>query len=190
MSAVSGASWSVNLDYSHDLAFALAIRDTFGFTDPLGLPHIDPPLTFAVGQDSREVAEIERQWRAWWDLAMASPGHEAHVALTLAGPLGEVVRGISAEILRWSSDRKRELARSGRPVPGRPRTRLADALREHEQATGVRLDGFQLKIIALPVAGSIFVPVEAGLIAASIRLISDRSSYFGKIISHLTQSPT
>ncbi|MEU1631037.1 hypothetical protein ABZ746_38520 [Streptomyces sp. NPDC020096] len=189
MSAVSSAPWSVNLDYSHDLAFALAIRDAFGFTDLLGLPRIDPSLTLAVGQDTREIAEIERQWRVWWDLAMASPGHESQVALTLDGPLGEVVRGNSAEILQWSSDRKRELARSRRPVSGQPRTRLADALREHEQATGVRIDGFQLKVIALPVAGLIFLPVEAGLIAASIGLISNRSSYFGKIISHVAQSP-
>ncbi|MGK4578608.1 hypothetical protein [Kitasatospora sp. HPMI-4] len=189
MPAVSGAPWSVNLDYSHDLAFALAIRDAFGFADPLGLPRIDPPLTLAVGQGVRGNAEIERQWRSWWDLAMASPGHESHVAPTLDGPLGEVVRGNSAEILRWSSDRKRELARSGTPVAGQPRTRLADVLREHEQATGVRIDGFRLKVIALPVAGLTFLPVEAGLIAASIGLISNRSSYFGKIISYLAQSP-
>ncbi|MFF3517488.1 hypothetical protein [Streptomyces sp. NPDC002573] len=189
MSAISGATWSVNLDYSHDLAFALAIRDAFGFTDPLGLPHIDPPLTLAVSQDARQAAEVGRQWRTWWDLAIASPGHESHVALTLDGPLGEVVRSNSAEILQWSSDRKRELARAGRPVPGQPRTRLADALREHEQATGIRLDGFQLKVIALPVAGEIFLPAEVGLITASIELIRNRSSYFGKIISHLTQSP-
>lgn len=75
-------------------------------------------------------------------------------------------------------------------MPGQPRARLTDALREHEQATGIPLNGFQLKVIAVPVAGEIFLPVKACLIAAGIELIRDRSSYLGKIVDHLTQSPT
>ncbi|WP_327071336.1 hypothetical protein [Kitasatospora sp. NBC_01302] len=184
MTAAPSTAWSVTLDYSHDIAFALAIRDALGFTDPLGLPPIDPPLPLTPLQDT--VPEIESRWQAWWEFALASPGHESNAAQSLHGPLGALVRRHSTELLAWSSQRKRELAKLSRTAPGQPRTRLADAIHEHGRKTGNQFPEFHLTIIAIPVAGTTFTPVnKSSAIVASIELMRDRNAYFSKIIEHL-----
>jgi hypothetical protein len=183
MTAAPSTAWSVTLDYSHDIAFALAIRDAFGCTDPLGLPPIDPPLPLTPLQDA--VSEIEAQWRTWWELALASPGHESHIAQSLDGPLGALIGRHATELLAWSSHRKRELAKLSRPTPGQPHTRLTDAIHEHGRKTGYQFPEFHLKVIAVPVAGAMFMPVHNSTIVASIELMRDRKAYFSKIIDHL-----
>ncbi|GAA5006704.1 hypothetical protein [Kitasatospora paranensis] len=53
MVATSGAPWSVVLDYSHDLALALAVRDALGIADPLGLPVVHPHQALVVDPAAR-----------------------------------------------------------------------------------------------------------------------------------------
>src|SRR6478609_4368117 len=114
MEAAPGEPWMVTLDYSHDAAFALAVRDALGLADPLGLPPVDPPAALAAptGPDPSP------QWPAWWEGALAAAGHGSQTALELDGPLGEFVRDNGTELLAWSSLRKRELAGHSRSAPG------------------------------------------------------------------------
>ncbi|MFC8722220.1 hypothetical protein, partial [Kitasatospora sp. NPDC057198] len=165
MAATADGSWAVTLDYSHDAALALAVRDALGLADPLGLPPVDPPLALAApaGPDPSP------QWRAWWDDALTD--HSPGAFPQLDGPLGEFVRRHDTELLTWSSARKRELAAHSRTTPGRPRAHLARVLRERAERAGVRIQAFRLHVLALPVAGPLFRPVRDGLAVTSIALV-------------------
>ncbi|MGW4805282.1 hypothetical protein [Kitasatospora sp. NPDC004272] len=180
MAATVDAPWTVTLDYSHDAALALAVRDALGLTDPLGLPPVDPPLALAHPAGPDPAA----QWPAWWDSALTD--HSPGALPQLDGPLGEFVRQHDTELLAWSSARKRELAAHSRPAPGRPR--LADALRERTGRTGVRLPAFRLLVLALPVAGPLFRPVRDGLVVTSTALVGDRDAYLAALADHLVRT--
>ncbi|GAA2109675.1 hypothetical protein GCM10009759_50540 [Kitasatospora saccharophila] len=185
MAATVDAPWTVTLDYSHDAALALAVRDALGLTDPLGLPPVDPPLALASLAHPTGPGPAA-QWPAWWDGALTEARHGSGAFAELDGPLGAFVREHGTELLRWSSARKRELAARSRPAPGRPR--LADALRERTGRTGVRLPAFRLLVLALPVAGPLFRPVRDGLTVTSTALVGDRDAYLAALADHLVRT--
>ncbi|MFD0528764.1 hypothetical protein ACFQ1I_20100 [Kitasatospora arboriphila] len=183
MTAMSGAPWSVSLDYSHDAAFALAIRDALGIASPPGLPPVAPPPELAV--DPAAPADgAGAAWRHWWDRALPPTGQDEPGSPVLPdAPLDRVVTENFAALQAWSAARKREVARATSPSRAVPRIR--DFLREHERATGVRLAGFRLDVTALPVAGSVFLPLGGNRIAVSIVLLSDRAEYLRRILAHV-----
>ncbi|MFE0462342.1 hypothetical protein ACFW1A_24120 [Kitasatospora sp. NPDC058965] len=182
MHRTSDTPWSVTLDYSRDLALALAVREAVGCADPLGLPPVDPPVAVSVLPAERRDPTLTQQWHAWWTGAMAAPGHGSRPAPQVDGPLGAVLRRNSDVLLPWSAARKRELAASSRAVPGRPRIRLADALRE----AGVRDREFHLTVLAAPVGLPVFHPVGGSVILAGLELVRDRSAYVTALVDHLT----
>ncbi|GAB7188836.1 hypothetical protein ATKI12_8951 [Kitasatospora sp. Ki12] len=184
MVTMSGAPWSVALDYSHDVAFALAVRDALGITDPQGLPALDPPQALAV--DSAVLADggSEELWQRWWSRALdATRREEAGAPALPEGLLGRVVEENFAALHHWSGARKREVARVTRPTHAVPR--LRDALREHERASGVRMGGFRLRVTALPVAGPVFLPLDEERILVSITVLSDRADYLARLLAHV-----
>ncbi|MDH6138938.1 MULTISPECIES: hypothetical protein [Kitasatospora] len=187
MTATPSTPWSVTMDYSQDVALALAVRDAFGYPDPLRLPPVDPPVALEIRREEHQDPVIAEQWRTWWERAMASPTHESQIARTLDGPLGVVLHRNSAALLAWSSARKRELARLSRPTPGRQRTRLADALRDHSRQTGFQFSEFHLAITAIPAGEVCFQPIRDDVIAASIALIRDQGAYVAEIIEHVVR---
>ncbi|TQF05640.1 hypothetical protein E6W39_29705 [Kitasatospora acidiphila] len=187
MTAAPSTPWSVTLDYSHDVALALAVRDAFGYPDPFGLPPVDPPVALELRREEHHDPVIAEQWRTWWERAMAAPTHQSQLARTLDGPLGVVIHRNSAALLAWRSARKRELARLSRPAPGRQPIRLADAIRDHSRQTGTQFSEFHLTITAIPAGEACFQPIRDDVIAASIELIRDRGAYVAEIIEHLVR---
>jgi len=179
-----GRPWSVTLDYSHDVAFALVVRDALGITDPSGLPEVHPPQVLAVDPAVRADGGADRLWQHWWDRALARAGQEeAGPPVPPEGALGRVVGGNLGVLQRWSAARKREVARAGRPTDARPR--LRDVLHAYEQRTGVRPGGFHLRVTAVPVAGPVFLALDADRVLVSTALLSDRAEYLARILAHV-----
>ncbi|MCU7824220.1 hypothetical protein [Kitasatospora sp. DSM 101779] len=183
MTAMSGAPWSVSLDYSHDAAFALAIRDALGIAGPHGLPPVAPPPELVV-DPATSADEAGAAWQRWWDRILPPTGRgETGSPVLPDAPLDRVVTENFGALHAWSAARKREVARATSPTRAVPRIR--DFLREYEQATGVRPAGFRLSVTALPVAGSVFLPLGGERIAVSIALLSDRAEYLRRILAHV-----
>ncbi|MEU8974737.1 hypothetical protein AB0D11_36695 [Streptomyces monashensis] len=188
MTAMSGAPWSVALDYSHGAAFALAVRDALGIADPLRLPAVDPPQTLVIEPVAGFDGQIEILWRRWWDRALSPAGQDGPgPQWPSAGLLGRVVEGNLDTLQRWSAARKREVAEATRPTRTVPR--LRDALREYEQTTGVRVGGFRLQVTALPVAGPVFLPLDDDRLVVSISLLRDRVEYQRRVLAHIGATP-
>jgi hypothetical protein len=87
------------------------------------------------------------------------------------------------KIVSWSAAHKREVARVSNPLCNAPRIR--DAVHEHEKITGIRIGGFRLQVTALPVAGSLFLPVASLHILVSVELLANRKEYVRRIIAHV-----
>ncbi|WP_369393370.1 hypothetical protein AB5J72_41845 [Streptomyces sp. CG1] len=188
MTAMSGAPWSVALDYSHSAAIALAVRDALGITGPLGLPAVDPPQTLVIEPAVAADGGIDDLWRRWWDRALPTAGpKEPGPRLPPEGLLGRVVEGNHDTLHRWSAARKREVAEATRPTRAVPR--LRDALREYEQTTGIRIGGFRLQVTAVPVAGPVFLPLDGDQLVVSIALLRDRAEYLRRLLAHFGPTP-
>ncbi|NUR01252.1 MAG: hypothetical protein HOY79_33400 [Streptomyces sp.] len=188
MTGMSGAPWSVALDYSHDAAFALAVRDALGITDSSGLPAVDPPQPLVIEPAVTVGGGIDAVWRRWWDHALSAAGQEQpEPPLLPEGLLGRIVEGNFDTLHRWSAARKREVAEATRPTRGVPR--LRNVLREYEQTTGIRIGGFRLQVTALPVTGPVFLPLDAERLVVSITLLRDRAEYRRHLLAHVGATP-
>ncbi|MDH6107796.1 hypothetical protein P3T36_006409 [Kitasatospora sp. MAP12-15] len=184
MVAMSSTPWSVVLDYSHDLAFVLAVRDALGIADPLGLPAVHPPQAVVIASALQADSELDAQWQRWWERALpfTEQANSEHQPLP-DGPLGHVVGENLGALRLWSAERKREVAQAGKPTRGTPR--LRDVLRDHEQSTGLPLGGFRLRVTALPLAGPVFLPLDSNRIVVSITLLQDRTNYHRHLLEHV-----
>ncbi|MFE5584270.1 hypothetical protein [Kitasatospora sp. NPDC056531] len=187
MVTMSGAPWSVTLDYSHDAAFALVVRDALGITDPLGLAAVHPPQALTVDPAVRASSGIDQLWQHWWN-RVTSPARREETGLPALpdGPLGRVVEENFTVLHQWSAARKREVAHASKPTGATPRVR--DVLREYERTTGIRLGGFQLRVTALPVAGSVFLPLDDDRVLVSIALLIDRAEYLQQVLAHVSRA--
>ncbi|AOR29739.1 hypothetical protein BFF78_00300 [Streptomyces fodineus] len=184
MGSMSSAPWEVALGYSYHLAAALAVRDALGICDPLGIQAVIAPPSLAIDSTAHGSKEVDAEWRQWWDSALAaSEQDESAVPLSPGGLLGRVVEGNRDVVRLWSAERKREVANASRPGRGAPRMR--DAVREYERTTGTRLGGFRLKVTALPVTGTLFLPISRYRILVSTELLRHREEYIRRVITHV-----
>jgi hypothetical protein len=181
---MSSAPWTVVLGYAHPPAFALVVRDVLDIPCRLDIPPVvqPPVLTMpAVATDAERIPEL---WRGWWENTLSLTQQDASsIPLSPNGPLGPIVENNLDVLHSWSSAHKREVARVSNPFRNAPRIR--DAVREHEKATGSRIGGFRLQVTALPVAGSLFLPVASRHVLVSVELLANREEYVRRIIAHV-----
>lgn len=185
MVSMSSAPWTVVLGYSHPLAFALAVRDALDVPcSPDIPPAVQPPaLTVPAGAAGPE--RITELWQNWWENTVFLTRQDTpRIPLAPDGPLAPVVEHNLQTLHRWSSAHKREVARASNPLTNSPRMR--DAVREHERKTGTRIGGFRLRVTAVPVTGSLFLPTAALHVLVSVDLLRDRPEYIRRIIAHVT----
>ncbi|WP_158692866.1 hypothetical protein [Streptomyces roseochromogenus] len=166
------------------MAATLAVRDALGIRDPLGIPAVIAPPSLAVESTVHGAKEVDAEWLRWWDRALAaSEQDESAVPLSPGGLLGRVVKDNRDIVRLWSAERKREVANASRPRRGAPRMR--DAVREYERTTGTRLGGFRIKVTALPVTGTLFLPISRYRILVSAELLRHREAYIRRVIAHV-----
>jgi hypothetical protein len=184
MGSMSSALWEVALGYSYHLACALAVRDALGIRDPFGIPAVVAQPSLAIDSTVHGAKGVDAQWLRWWHRALAASEHdESTVPLSPGGLLGRVVEDNREVVHRWSAERKREVANASRPTRGAPRMR--EAVREYERATGTRLGGFRLKVTALPVNATVFLPISGNRILISTELLRHREEYVRRVITHV-----
>ncbi|OLZ65580.1 hypothetical protein AV521_31535 [Streptomyces sp. IMTB 2501] len=58
-------------------------------------------------------------------------------------------------------------------------------MREYERTTGERLGGFRLKVTALPITGTLFLPISRNRILISVELLRHREEYISRVITHV-----
>jgi hypothetical protein len=184
MGSVSSAPWQVALGYSYHLAAALAVRDALGMRDPLGLPAVVARPSLAIDSTVHSDRGVDAEWLRWWERALAaSEQDESAVPLSTGGLLGRIVEDNRDVVRLWSAERKREVANASRPGRGAPRMR--DAVREYERTTGTRLGAFRLKVTALPITGTLFLPISGNRILISAELLRHREEYIRRVIAHV-----
>ncbi|WP_143658680.1 hypothetical protein [Streptomyces sp. IMTB 2501] len=166
------------------MAAALAVRDALGIRDPLGIPEVVGRPSLVVESTVHDAMEFDAEWLRWWERALASSEQdESAVPLSPGGLLGRIVDDNRDVVRLWSAERKREVADASRPARGAPRMR--DAVREYERTTGERLGGFRLKVTALPITGTLFLPISRNRILISVELLRHREEYISRVITHV-----
>ncbi|MGW7002988.1 hypothetical protein ACWGCW_09225 [Streptomyces sp. NPDC054933] len=184
MGSMSSAPWEVALGYSYRLACALAVRDALGICDPFGIPAVVARPGLAIESTVHGARGVDAQWLQWWDRALAAPEQdESTVPVSPGGLLGRVVEDNRDVVRLWSAERKREVANASRLTRGAPRMR--EAVREYVRTTGTRLGGFRLKVTALPVTGTVFLPINRNRVLISTQLLRHREEYVRCVIAHV-----
>ncbi|MCX4746233.1 hypothetical protein OG455_11970 [Kitasatospora sp. NBC_01287] len=174
----------MSLGTSAPAAAALAIRAALRPADPPPTPTealltIDSPPQLVLDRPPAATEALIAEWRSWW--AVATRG-EAEGPMSPGGVLGEIVDANEETLRSWTAGHKRTLADLARE---RGRPQLAGAVRAHEERTGTSLGEFHLKLIAVPLAAPVLLPLTEQRLLVSLNLVRDRAALNERIIAHL-----
>ncbi|AZS42596.1 hypothetical protein [Microbacterium oleivorans] len=183
MSGAERPEWVVREDASATVIVALFVRQALGIRAPEELPHLRGAPS-AQPEDDDDARLLERQWLAYWAMAVEPQAHPSPVPLDLVdgfetlavlpvdgfdelraamAPLAEA----AVAFARRASDRYALQARSGSASSYRA---YASAIAEHERRVGRRAHSFELNVQVLPLTqrgvwwiGSLTIAVTDGL---------------------------
>ncbi len=183
MSGAERPEWVVREDASAAVIVALFVRQALGIRAPEEIPHLrGAPATPPVDDDAAAV--LQRQWLAYWAMAVEPQAHPSPVPLDLVDgfetlavlpvegfdELRAAMSPLAADAVayaNWASDRYAAQARSGSSSSYRA---YASAIAEHERRVGRRAHSFELNVQVLPLTqrgvwwiGSLTVAVTDGL---------------------------
>ncbi|MCT9819324.1 zinc-binding alcohol dehydrogenase [Microbacterium sp. W1N] len=178
---VSGGEWLVREDAGLPVIIALYLRQVLGVRFPEELPS----LRGAPAREAAEyepIAELERQWRRYWEMTVEPEAHTSPVPLELVDGFDLLVAlptegfaELAAAITphgpdavayaRAAHDRYRASVGTGSSYRA-----YASAIAQHERAVGRRAHGFELNVQVLPLTqrgvwwiGALTVAVTDGL---------------------------
>ncbi|CAL4858500.1 zinc-binding alcohol dehydrogenase [Microbacterium sp. MM2322] len=183
MSGAERPEWVVREDASATVLVALFVRQALGIRAPEEVPHLRGAPA-AQPEDDDDARLLERQWLAYWAMAVEPQAHPSPVPLDLVDgfetlavlpvdgfdELRAAMAPLAADAVafaRWASDRYAQQARSGSASSYRA---YASAIAEHERRVGRRAHSFELNVQVLPLTqrgvwwiGSLTIAVTDGL---------------------------
>jgi len=176
--------WLIREDAGMPTLVALALRQMLGIREPEGLPSLrDLQVRAPDAVDAS--AELEAQWRDYWDMAVEPRAHPAEgplelvegfdtlVALPATGAeeLRDAVTPLAASALQYARDaHNRYLGTMKTATGGGAYRAYASAIAEFEREIGRRAHSFELNVQVLPFSqrgiwwiGALTVAVTDGL---------------------------
>src|SRR4051812_27256326 len=165
-------TWTICLDSSSEVIFALYVRDALNVTSPTAgqVPPLDPAVPVP---DASASPEVEHQWGEWWasitGLRLA-PGGSALTPVEPPIVLEDEIRRLRPEYSKWAWDLRENETRSGRPHT-REIIPLQEVVESVKQELGrVYLD-FALSIQEVPVKGRYWHRMATDTVMASSALL-------------------
>lgn len=190
MAALSspGTPWSVEVDYSHPMACALALRDFLNIKAESDIPPVNPvphlPVRHPTDHQVQDPATVSAHWQEWWNqLLNAFTNKERDTDATPPGTLGQIITENAEHIHQWSSARKREVAHAC--SPSHSRLRLRHVIRDYEHTHATVVPPFHVRVAAIPVARPVFIPHTENLIMVGISLLENRGQYLNHLLRHV-----
>lgn len=184
MNAARTPEWVVREDAPPAAVVALYLRQVLGIRAPEELPHLRGIRTALLERDAEAQAELESQWRAYWEMTVEPLAHPSPVPLDLVSGFDTLValptEGFerleremlphAAEAVAFARDvHDRYTARSSGAGALAYRA-YAGALAQHERRVGRRAHSFELNVQVLPLSqrgvwwiGSLTIAVTDGL---------------------------
>lgn len=184
MSAAKTPEWVVREDAAPSVVVALYLRQVLGIRTPDELPHLRGVDAAPIERDPETQAELERQWRAYWEMTVEPLAHTSPVPLDLVDGFDTLValptegferlelemRPHAAEAVAFARDaHARYTARSSGAGAVAYRA-YAGALAQHERRIGRRAHSFELNVQVLPLSqrgvwwiGALTIAVTDGL---------------------------
>ncbi|MCS3843433.1 MULTISPECIES: zinc-binding alcohol dehydrogenase [unclassified Microbacterium] len=176
--------WLIREDAGMPTLVALALRQMLGIREPEGLPSLRD-LQVRAPDAADASAELEAQWRAYWDMAVEPRAHPAGgplelvdgfdtlVALPATGAeeLRDAITPLAASALQYARDaHNRYLGTMKTATGGGAYRAYASAIAEFEREIGRRAHSFELNVQVLPFTqrgiwwiGALTVAVTDGL---------------------------
>ena len=171
------ATWTINLDSSSDVIFALYVRDALNITSPTAnsVPPLDPAVT------DREVSAspgVEIQWDEWWTSITGlrlAPGKNALVPIEPPTALEDEIRRLRPDYSQWAADLRTKEAQAGQS-----HTRDIIPFREVVNQVQQELErddlDFTLSIQEIPVEGQYWHRVATDTVMASSALLRSETA--------------
>jgi hypothetical protein len=176
--------WLIREDASVSVLVALALRQTLGIRTPEDLPALrDLPVRAPDAPDA--AAEVESQWRDYWDMTVEPRAHPSQVPLELidgfetlvalpasgAERLTAAIAPHAATVVRYATATHDRYVSSMKSHTGGDAYRAyASAIAEFEREVGRRAHSFELNVQVLPFTqrgiwwiGALTVAVTDGL---------------------------
>ncbi|GAA5034242.1 zinc-binding alcohol dehydrogenase [Microbacterium fluvii] len=185
MGGAASPEWLIREDAGEPVLVALYLRQVLGIRTPDELPHLRGVPTATELRDDDAQAELERQWRSYWEMTVEPQAHPSPIPLMLVDGFDTLVAvasegceqlvaaaaphaAASIAFARSAHDRyRRDVgARSG----GHSYRAYASAIAEHERQVGRRAHSFELNVQVLPLTqrgvwwiGALTIAVTDGL---------------------------
>ncbi|MCK6079692.1 zinc-binding alcohol dehydrogenase [Microbacterium sp. EYE_5] len=184
MSGAERPEWVVREDASATVLVALFLRQALGIRAPEELPHLRGAPAAPASGDDDDARLLQRQWLAYWAMAVEPQAHPSPVPLELVDgyetlavlpvdgfdELRAAMSPLAADAVafaRRANDRYNLQARGGSASSYRA---YASAIAEHERRVGRRAHSFELNVQVLPLTqrgvwwiGSLTIAVTDGL---------------------------
>lgn len=185
MSGAERPEWVVREDASATVLVALFVRQALGIRAPEEIPHLrGAPAAPPADEDDDAARMLQRQWLAYWAMAVEPQAHPSPVPLDLVDgfetlavlpvdgfdELRAAMTPLATDAVayaRRASERYTLQARAGSASSYRA---YASAIAEHERRVGRRAHSFELNVQVLPLTqrgvwwiGSLTIAVTDGL---------------------------
>lgn len=159
--AAGGPEWVVREDAGVPVVVALYLRQVLGIRFPEELPHLRA-VSAAPVDDGPDAEELEREWRAYWDMTVEPQAHPSPVPLDLVDDFETFValptegfEALRSAIAPHAADAvafaRATNERYGHSVgTGASYRAYASAIAQHERAVGRRAHSFELNVQVLP----------------------------------------
>lgn len=164
MNAAGAPQWVVREDAAPPALIALHLRQSLGLRALEDLPHLRGIESAAPDRSDDVQSDLERQWRAYWDMTVEPQAHPSPVPLDLVdgfetlvalptegfAELEDAIRPHAAASLAYARDaqtRYRARFDAGASTSYRA---YASALAQHERRIGRRAHSFELNVQVLP----------------------------------------
>lgn len=177
----AGPEWVVREDAGLPVLVALYLRQVLGLRFPEELPHLRGVPAADASEFDRS-PELEKQWRAFWEMTVEPQAHPSPVPLDLVDGFDMLIAlptegfaELQAAIAPHGADavavarRAHDRYRAGIGTGSSYRA-YASAIAQHERAVGRRAHSFELNVQVLPLTqrgvwwiGSLTVAVTDGL---------------------------
>ncbi len=181
MNAAAGPEWVVREDAGLPVLVALYLRQVLGLRFPEELPLLRGVPAADAGEFDRS-PELEKQWRAFWEMTVEPQAHPSPVPLDLVDGFDMLIAlptegfaELHAALLSHGAEavavarRAHDRYRAGLGTGSSYRA-YASAIAQHERNVGRRAHSFELNVQVLPLTqrgvwwiGSLTVAVTDGL---------------------------